>query len=405
MRSIRVAVLILAAAAALTWACRAVTGRNLGGDFLCFWTAARLIVSGGNPYDPASQIAIQDPLGWDRQKMGFGLWDFLPFNYPPWVEVFALPLLPLGYVAAKSAWVGLSFVALIVAGRVLSSIEKDPPAWAGSALAALFVPATIAACQGQTSPQMLCSLAVALWALRRGRPGVAGTALAWSTIKPHLALIPVAAVLLWCARQRRWTAIGAFALTLLGLVLVFWLLVPGWPQRMLGAIRYSPVPTTVFPELGGTWPLVLRALGLRGPIYYAAWAALAIPLVVALGRSVWDRKARPDDVLALGVMAAFVVAPYGRVYDYALLILPMIEVARGGRGRLVVLILLVSAWAYLGYLPLINKNANIPGKGLKLYTFFWLPLVVMSAWFLARASRAAAGRQVADREIVTQKGN
>jgi hypothetical protein len=316
--------------------------------------------------------------------MGFGMWDFLPFNYPPWVELFAVPLLPLGYVAAKSAWVVLSFLALLLAGLVLRDTETDMPTWAPCAVAVFFAPGAIAACQGQTSPQMLCALAIGLWALRNSRDRAAGAALAWATLKPHLAAIPVGAVLLWSMRQRRWRVISAFACALAALVLISAIFVPNWPMKMLGAIRHSPLPTETLPQLGATWPLVLRTLGLRGAPLYAASAALALPVAGMLARLIWNRASPPADPLALGIIAAFLVAPYGRVYDYALLVLPLLELGRGVRGRLLVAILVTSVWAFLGYLPSINDNTHIPGEGQKFYTFFWVPLAILAAWLWAR---------------------
>src|SRR3954451_19030601 len=73
-------------------------------DFIQFWTAATLIARGQNPYDPGLQAGVQAGLGWTRASDGLGVWDFLPYYYPPWFGATFVPFLPMGYRAAKVAW-------------------------------------------------------------------------------------------------------------------------------------------------------------------------------------------------------------------------------------------------------------------------------------------------------------
>ena len=52
----------------LVWAIRENLPKNLGSDFICFWTAGVLLGSGESPYDAASQMRVQAENGWDRNK-------------------------------------------------------------------------------------------------------------------------------------------------------------------------------------------------------------------------------------------------------------------------------------------------------------------------------------------------
>jgi hypothetical protein len=238
----------------------------------------------------------------------------------------------------------------------------------------------IAAGQGQTSPMVLYALALAWYFLRDGQDRAAGVTLAWLTVKPQVTFILLGAILVWAARKDRWKVVRSFCAALAVLTMVSALIVPNWPLEMLAAIRRTPVPTEIYPELGGTWPLVLRTIGLGGWSLGVAWAALALPAGFLVLHAAWDRNRTPGEVLATGILAAFFAAPYGRLYDYALLVVPLIAMARTRRGKLILLALMVGSWFHLSQFDRISSSRTLPGQQLKLYTFFWIPTVVAIAW-------------------------
>src|SRR5262249_42285096 len=73
-------------------------------DFICYWTAGKLLASGQSPYDADLQTRTQREYGWDKETTGRGTYDFLPFYYPPWFGLLWVPAVPLGFQAAKVAW-------------------------------------------------------------------------------------------------------------------------------------------------------------------------------------------------------------------------------------------------------------------------------------------------------------
>src|SRR6266851_1396080 len=66
--------------------------RTMFPDFICFWTAGKLLVEGASPYDRELQIRTQEEYGWDRMRDGQGVIDYLPFYYPPWFGLLFVPL-------------------------------------------------------------------------------------------------------------------------------------------------------------------------------------------------------------------------------------------------------------------------------------------------------------------------
>jgi hypothetical protein len=356
-------------------------------DFICYWAAGKILAAGGNPYDPALQARVQGEYGWDRQRDGLGLYDYLPFYYPPWFGLLFVPLLPLGFAGARTAWYFLNVEGVLLGGYLLSGVPSVPrrlPLW----LAPVFLFTLASVLLGQTATFVFFVLALSWRLLEEGRDRAAGAALAWLTVKPQLTAVLLLGLLLWLARRGRWRAVGAFLLTSALLAGGSALVLPDWPVQMLNAIRQTPSPTEYYPWIGNAWLLVLRSLGLGGPLLWAAYLALAVPFLVAVARAALSPAGRLADVLALGALAAFFVAPYARHYDFPVLLVPLlVAVGRLPRvaGWALVALLTVAPYVQLLLLAQYKAQQPEPGKFLVESTFFWVPLLLAAVWpFAAR---------------------
>ena len=99
---------------------------------------------------------------------------------------------------------------------------------------------------GQQSTLLLAALGLALYALRRGHPGLAGAALALGWVKPHL-LVPLAMVvpLVGLSGRAMLRMYGGFAITtMLGVVATFAgalsRIISSTSRRWLRCFRASP---------------------------------------------------------------------------------------------------------------------------------------------------------------------
>src|SRR5258708_35649817 len=99
---------------------------------------------------------------------------------------------------------------------------------------------------------------------------------------------------------------------------------------MLSATRRTPPPTDYFPWIGPTWLLVLRSFGLGSWGVGVLYLAVALPVLGVVLRAALDPDRPLRDVASLGLLAAFFVAPYGRHYDFPILLIPLF-VLLGGR--------------------------------------------------------------------------
>jgi hypothetical protein len=275
-----------------------VSGPAAGTDFLNLYAGAHLFLSDpARLYDLDAQASLQHALtGWSSP--------LVPFFLPPHAALLAswLGLLPYGY--AYVVWLALNCACLVLATHVLApntSGRWRTPIWSAATL--LFLPTLVTLGQGQTSLVFLLGFAAF------SRAGV----LAW-TLKPQLAIAPVAALVL----ARRWQ-------TLLGsMVVVLALTALAVSRSGLDAVAdYRGLATAKLVETVSADPVFL--LGptlLHASRWFLGTPAPGIALQIVLAATllvVWRRGLAHDDArllqLALVPLVAVLAAPYALIYE------------------------------------------------------------------------------------------
>jgi hypothetical protein len=275
----------------------------------------------------------------------------------------------------------------LLSGYLLRDAVRGVPHWLPMVFVALFVFTLVAVLLGQTALLVLFLVVLAWKLLDGGRYRAAGVVLACLSIKPQLTAVLLLGVLLWAVRQRRWGVIGAFLLTSALLAGVCTAIVPSWPLQMLNAPRQTPPPTELYPWIGNTWFLLLRTAGAQGWGLWLLYLAIAVPFVVAVVRAALDRTRSLADVLGLGILAAFFVAPYARHYDFPVLAVPCLVLV-GSRlssiaGAALVLALILVPYAQFLILGRVKAAYHPDEKFLLECTFFWVPFVLTAVWLAA----------------------
>lgn len=367
-------------AAALLAAAFAVAG-HAGHDYVQFHAAALLLRAGESPYGFEPQARVQRAL---RDADGPRAADpsdpyeaigVLPYFYPPWLALACVPLTALSFSAARAVWVYAAAQCLAASGYGLAKLTKPGGVTApvAVALGLGLMPCYASVQLGQTPPLVLAGLVAAAWLLRLGRDRAAGVALAWAVVKPQLAVVAVPAALVWAARRGRWGVVGGFVVALVAFGLAAALIVPDWPVEILRAPSRVPLPTALDPSVGVTWLSVLRTLGVSGPFLVAGYAAAALPAVFAAARAAWDRDRPATDAIALGLIAAFFVAPYALGYDLAVLVFPLLVLLPRLSPRATPWAVAVATAAPYAHLAAVNA-------GVWQVTFFAWPLALAAAW-------------------------
>jgi hypothetical protein len=339
-------------------------------DFITYWATGQQLVHHGNPYDPASVSRIERDAGFQGGASYY-------MRNAPW----ALPLaLPLGYVGPQAAALPWSLVMLgllIASARILwtafgpSGSRLD---WIGYC----FPPALFCVILGQTSVFLLFGLALFL-RLHKSRPFVAGAALWFCTLKPHLFLPFVLVLLLWIVVSDSYRILlGSLAAFAAGAIVTSCIDPAAWSQYAY-YMRTSVVTREFTPCLGDV---------LRDSIHPSAeWLAF-LPCMVACVWALawfWPRRRRWD-WLENGnplMLVSLLVAPFGWIFDQTLAIPAILFAVSRKPSR---------TWMYALALIYLLIELQI-GFHVELHSraFLWIAPAWIIWYLLARASVCKAG--------------
>lgn len=344
-------------------------------DYLCYWTAGLLIAEGQDPYDADAQRQRQREYGYDEERHRGEVANFIAYYYPPWFGILCVPFTLLDYQSARVAWAGMNLELLALSGWLLRPAARRLPAWVPVVLVVWFHFSQYALWMGQTPILFLFALVVAWRLAEGGWDRSAGAVLTWLTFKPQLAAIVVFGFLLWALCQRRWSILVGFGLGVAGLLLVSFAVQPHWLSQIREAMREAPLPTDIDPGIGSVWLLVLRTLGLQGPLLAAGYLALAGPFFAAVILAARYRSLL--EVVGVSCLAVFFIAPYSQAYDFPLLLIPMLIVLNGQQGESRPLLLFL-ALMVLPYLHFVLHSQL--GRPHDKYLYFWVPMVLALLW-------------------------
>lgn len=336
-------------------------GNPVFGDFIAFWSAGRVVLSGHA--ELVHHIATVQAVQWDAVP---GMRWVAGWNSPPQFLLIATALALFPYPVAALIWLGGGGALYLTAAQKLLPDAR-------AMVFALTLPAAL---------YHLGSVQTGLWIA-----GVSGLALYWLdtkpmragaligllAIKPHLAILwPV-----YLAVTGRWRAFGAAALSLalftLAAVLAFgWESIPRFIDN-LGATQHlidgRLVSTTTFGSLYGN----LLALGATS---VAAMAAHAFSAVAALGVAVWIFRRGDARAQAAALCAATMLAsPYLFFYDTTLLAVGAAMLG-APRDRLET-IALAAAWS--------------AGLSLAVSQVIALPVCALAAWLVLLSAARRTG--------------
>ena len=286
-------------------------------DFVEYWAAGQLLVAGENPYDPVRVHELELQAG--RTDEPILMWN------PPW----ALPLvLPLGTLPARPAhilWMALNLLALVASAQLLWRNYGGDAArpWIAALLTVTFAPALIALVVGQISPLVLLGAAAFLPLVRNRRDFAAGAVTTLLAVKPHMAYLFWAALVVWAVGAGRWRLLvgGTVAgVVLTGIAMAFR---PTVVADYWHTLRETP-SQYASPTIG-----CLLRLALDSPSF--GWQF--VPLVPGFGWLAWwgwRHRANWDwsEQLPTLLLASALTAAYGAwLFDLVLLLVPVIALA------------------------------------------------------------------------------
>jgi hypothetical protein len=332
-----------------------------GGDFYPIWLTGReVLFHGSNPYTPEMTRKIQTGLfgrPMDPHRPADPPTDFRAFSYPLYADLLAAPLLPLSFNAVRAV-LGILLPLLTAASLVLwLRAFRLQGSTSTLAIAIIFLLVSYPVLEGLYAQQagllVGVALAMSMAALARERLILAGMLLAFASVKPQLVCLLAVWLLLWAVSdwKRRKSFLLSFSSTLVLLVLVSQLILPGWLVDWWGSLvgysHYTLPPLT---------QLVLgRFLGI----------ATGLTLLALAGVVGWSVRRQPAASASFALTVSFLLAVTvilsptgGAVYDQ---------------------VILVPAICWLGFRRAEILNSGRPMRVLALATLFAL----CWQWFVA----------------------
>ena len=245
------------------------------------------------------------------------------FFSPPWAAMLYTPftLLPTNLGTRLVYYLGLLTV-VVSAWLLLSS-----PRWTKwqrlvfAGLCALFPPAAWVVSAGQMTTLMLLTGAIAL-RLQSRYPFGAGASLALWSIKPHLALLPLALMAVYMlGRGNTKFLLGLLTATALLLWATLWFWHDIWNQWLSALASYP----SYFLHLFDVWPD-----GPEAPIIPLLWAS---GILLAL----WAFRQQHAEIGLTAIMlSGLYLTPKSHSYDLVLFMIPLaLTLRQGGPGWLV----------------------------------------------------------------------
>jgi alpha-1,2-mannosyltransferase len=325
-------------------------GRPLGTDFSSFYSAGKLALSGGNPFDQQALYLAE------RARFGNAT-PYYAFSYPPIFLLLLAPLASLPYPAALIAWQVLTFALYLAAMAILcrrfcSGLGASNSLYLllATAFPAVFINLT----HGQNGFLTTGLLTLGL-ALLAEQPLLAGLCFGLLAQKPQLGLLLPFAL----AAGGRWKSFLAAAITVAALILISASLfgMDSW-RAFLATAQFSR--RAILDQDGvGYEKMVSVFAGLRlwhAPLILAySLQALASLALVILTMRIWRGTASPRLKAAMLPLATLLATPFALDYDLMLLAPALALIGAEGRAhgfRPFELSLLTLLWA----LPLFGRS-------------------------------------------------
>ena len=341
-------------------------------DFVEYWSAARVLASGGDPYSGADLLPVQrEATGDPNLATAVSLWT------PPWTLPLYLPLGWLPFGVARWAWLFAQLLMVFAAADWLWRTYAGPPRlWFLPHLAAvLFAPTFWMVHYGQNTGFLLLGLAGFL-RFRDTRPTLAGVFAALTAVKPHLLAVVGVLLLLDSFRDRGWRVVltGAFVLGVGAAVAV--LVQPRIVEWFVhGTLHPSPEATPLH-----KWRLPLIAFQIRESLDPKAldpkgfWVQF-VPCAVACGLMAVHRLMNGwrwswAEQMPAAVCVSCLFAPYGGwMFDLVVLLVPTVQLLSRARGLV--------GWSLVAAAVLVNAVAVQP---INLHDFGWYAPILCGLW-------------------------
>jgi Glycosyltransferase family 87 len=283
-------------------------------DFAFYWTAARLVLEGKNPYSIADTVDLQ-------RRFSFAGNRALVTLNPPWILPLIAPFGLMTFSTGKLLWLVLGIASMLISVHWFWDLYGDDESqWIGWLVAATFLPVAVVLAIGQIGPLILFGLAGYVRFQDRQKSYLAGAFLFLAALKPHLVFLVWVALLLYAFHQKRCESLAAF-LSVLGVASLLAVVLDRHAFYEYAALlRGGNAIPQATPTLGG----LLRRISGFPSMQFLPVGAAALWFAIYWRRwcSGWEWRLRLPSLVLVSVVAT----PYSWFFDQVVL-LPSIFLA------------------------------------------------------------------------------
>src|SRR5882724_2636552 len=355
-------------------------------DLVAYWSGARVLLNGGNPYSSAQMLQTEVAAGWKEPNT---FW----CGTPPWTLAFFVPLAVLSYGPAYFVFLIFNITVLLLCSASLWRLfgGQASERWVAWLLATSFLPALAALGFGQMGVLLLLGI-VLFMAYRDSRPLLAGAATVLTAPKPQVLYLFWIAFLVWAVQGRRWRVLAGAGGALAAAALVPSILRPQiWVEYLRftasGALLGFPSPTL------GTLLRLSFGMDRRWLQFLPSFAGTVWLLLYWGGRRfTWDWNKQLPVLLTVSVATTF----YTWLFDQIVLLPALIEIAalvsttsRRKASRL------IAVYVALNLGIAISVAVKLTGAAYAWTAPAWLLAYVFAKWQVAPALKTEAAAAAA----------
>lgn len=293
-----------------------------GMDFRGYYAAARVLASGGNPYDyhQVAPVLLQV-----TGKVGNN-----PYYYPPWFAWIFIPFVVLPFRIAQAVWMVFNVALWNFSLWNLGKIFRWPPeGWRRYLLYSLatFSFAWITWRYEQAGILVFALCVAVIIAAGNKQWNWLGLLMALLLIKPNITLIVVAGLSLWLMRRQRWHPILVMVFSLGVLLAISTWITPDWYKPFfeagfgqgLTAVLDGPDKIVAL-RINTTLVDWLKTLGVSPSWQAPIYGLTVIVGVIVLFVTVWYSESSLQ-VISISLLLSYALTPYAMQYDNPSLII------------------------------------------------------------------------------------
>jgi hypothetical protein len=357
-------------------------------DFRAYYIGPKLAALGEDPYSVDALIRMSASLGLEANNH--------PYLYPPHMLAVFAPLSWLPYPVAYGLWMILQAAALLTIIFVATRRLDVDRVWL-LGLLALGLNGATAAClrSGQMTLMLTALTLLAATSLRRDRPGGAIALLTLAAL-PKIWIAPMLGLVLYRPTGRRILLMAAGIGVLLGVLLLDYILAPGYSDSFLAsARRLSTLGDSPTGPNDGSLHNFMRtvgnAFGVDKTIVLASWTvsvlAIAFATLSSCLRMIGNGLDRVPHIVFLATLCLSLILPRFLIYQWAFVVPAAAFVVPRIKSRLLQAALAAVALAPTLYINRYLFGLDLPHPVDSVYAIPWAfsnLIVVFVVWLVAR---------------------